>query len=301
MSLLQLEEGHLTNLSRGQPGVSVPPPPPSNEPDLVVQSPSVDDSTLIPGQFFLFSATVHNQGGAQAAATRLHVYRSTDPTVTRADTRVNSAQVRTIPASGTTDSAISLTAPSAAGAYYYGACVDAVSGESNTENNCSTAVQVAVQAAVSYWGAIATGWVSQRCGPYAWYGRWNRPDRATAISIALSACQADGLVGCMVRVSFDQCGALAIGGTTSDCDLFGGSGTSRATAERSALESCGARYGNCRTPVGSSSGNRASYCNTGAGARASADGELQSGNDVSDSPLEFSNAESNLRAIPAPP
>ena len=93
MSLLELPEGHLTNLSRGQPGVSVPPPPPSNEPDLVVQSPSVDDSTLIPGQFFLFSATVHNQGGAQAAATRLHVYRSTDATVTRADTRVNSADV----------------------------------------------------------------------------------------------------------------------------------------------------------------------------------------------------------------
>ena len=37
-----------------------------------------------------------------------------------------------------------LTAPSAAGTYYYGACVDAVAGESDTANNCSTSVQLDV-------------------------------------------------------------------------------------------------------------------------------------------------------------
>ena len=36
-----------------------------------------------------------------------------------------------------------LTAP-AAGTYYYGACVDAVAGESDTANNCSASVQVDV-------------------------------------------------------------------------------------------------------------------------------------------------------------
>ena len=40
--------------------------------------------------------------------------------------------------------AISLTAPSTAGTYYYGACVDAVTDESNTANNCATGVQVTV-------------------------------------------------------------------------------------------------------------------------------------------------------------
>ena len=30
------------------------------------------------------------------------------------------------------------------GTYYYGACVDAVNGESNTGNNCSDAVEVTV-------------------------------------------------------------------------------------------------------------------------------------------------------------
>ena len=247
MSLLELQEGHLTNLSRGQPGVSVPPPPRSNEPDLVVQSPSVDDSTLSPGQFFLFSATVRNQGSAQAAATRLHVYRSTDATISRSDTRVNSAEVSAIPASGTTDSGITLTAPSAVGAYYYGACVDAVSGETNTENNCSTAVPVAVQSPTNYWGAIATGWNGVSCssGLYV-YGRTSGRDRNAVNSAALSDCRSAGRFECTVRVSFERCGALAVGGTTVGCGLYGGSGLTRSAAEQNALSQCGARYGNCR-------------------------------------------------------
>ena len=41
---------------------------------------------------------------------------------------------------------MSPTAPSAAGTYYYGACVDAVTDESDTTNNCSSSVQVTVTA-----------------------------------------------------------------------------------------------------------------------------------------------------------
>ena len=41
---------------------------------------------------------------------------------------------------------IRLTAPSTVGTYYYGACVDAVPGESDTANNCSSAVPVTVSA-----------------------------------------------------------------------------------------------------------------------------------------------------------
>ena len=37
-----------------------------------------------------------------------------------------------------------LTAPSTVGTYYYGACVEQVSGESNTGNNCSDAETVTV-------------------------------------------------------------------------------------------------------------------------------------------------------------
>ena len=42
------------------------------------------------------------------------------------------------------DVSIHLDAPSDPGTYYYGACVDEVRGESNTDNNCSKAVRVVV-------------------------------------------------------------------------------------------------------------------------------------------------------------
>ena len=44
----------------------------------------------------------------------------------------------------TGDESITLTAPSTAGTYYYGACVDSETGESDTTNNCSAAVTVTV-------------------------------------------------------------------------------------------------------------------------------------------------------------
>ena len=47
--------------------------------------------------------------------------------------------------STTESESISLTAPSTPGTYYYGACVDSVSGESNTANNCSSGKEAIVQ------------------------------------------------------------------------------------------------------------------------------------------------------------
>ena len=50
-------------------------------------------------------------------------------------------------ASASGDESVSLTAPDMPGTYYYGACVDALSNESDTTNNCSPAVTVTVGAA----------------------------------------------------------------------------------------------------------------------------------------------------------
>ena len=47
---------------------------------------------------------------------------------------------------GTNAQSIGLTAPSDAGTYYYGACVDSVTGESVTNNNCSSGLKVIVVA-----------------------------------------------------------------------------------------------------------------------------------------------------------
>ena len=116
----------------------------SGSPDLVVQSPSVSDATPEPGASVTFSATLRNQGAGESAATTLRYYRSTDATISTADTEVGTDAVSGLAASGTSDESIDLTTPSAAGTYYFGACVDLVSGESNTGNNCSGALRVTV-------------------------------------------------------------------------------------------------------------------------------------------------------------
>ena len=116
-------------------------------PDLVVQSPAVSNSSPDAGTAFTFSATVRNQGTTQSPSTTLRFYRSTDATVSTSDTEVGSNAVGALAAAGTGAESIDLTAPSSAGTYYYGACVESVSGESDSQNNCSSAVAVTVAAA----------------------------------------------------------------------------------------------------------------------------------------------------------
>ena len=116
----------------------------TGSPDLIVESPSVNDSTLTTGQSFTLQATVRNQGSGQAAATTLRYYQSVDAIISSSDTRVGSNAVGSLNASSRSIESISLNAPSSGGTYYYGACVSSVSGESNTNNNCSRAVRVTV-------------------------------------------------------------------------------------------------------------------------------------------------------------
>ena len=121
----------------------------SNSPDLIVDSPSVSDSTLTSGQAFTLSATVRNQGTGSSASTTLRYYRSSNSTISTSDTEVGTDSVDGLSASGTSAESISLNAPSNAGTYYYGACVTSVSGESDTNNNCSSAVRVTVSQTTS--------------------------------------------------------------------------------------------------------------------------------------------------------
>jgi hypothetical protein len=113
-------------------------------PDLVVQSPTVSDSSPGEGASFTLRATVRNRGSGASAPSRLVYYRSADSTISTSDTQVGTDQVGGLAASGTSNESIDLTAPSSAGTYYYGACVDPVSGESDTGNNCSGAAVVTV-------------------------------------------------------------------------------------------------------------------------------------------------------------
>ena len=120
--------------------------PPRGNPDLIVQSPTVTSSRVATGASFTLGATVRNQGNGASAATTLRYYRSTDATVSTSDALVGTDAVSGLAASGSSSQSIGLTAPSTPGTYHYGACVDAVSGESNSGNNCSAAVGVTVAA-----------------------------------------------------------------------------------------------------------------------------------------------------------
>ena len=114
--------------------------------DLVVLGPNVSKSSLETGVPFWFIATVVNDGYGRSAATMVRYYRSTDATITPSDTEEGMDPVAPKGRHQGYGATIRLTAPSTAGTYYYGACVDAVPGESDTANNCSSAVPVTVSA-----------------------------------------------------------------------------------------------------------------------------------------------------------
>ena len=107
-------------------------------PDFIV-SMSPGPSIVAISTTITLRATVGNTGGSSASTT-LRWYRSTDRTITTADTLVGSNVLSSLRAGGRSTETISITAPSATNTYYYGACVDLVTNERYTNNNCSSAV-----------------------------------------------------------------------------------------------------------------------------------------------------------------
>ena len=114
-------------------------------PDLRIGSASVSDSEAAPGAIFTLSVMVSNDGEAASSPTTLRYYLSVDTTVSGSDTEVGTDAVEALAGGASSNESDSLTAPSTPGTYYYGVCVDAVSGESETTNNCSSAVSVEVK------------------------------------------------------------------------------------------------------------------------------------------------------------
>ena len=135
------EETNTANNCSAAAAVTVREPP--RRPDLAVAA-TPSDAALDPGESFTLSATVRNRGGADARATTLRYYRSTDATITTSDTEEGTDAVDELVASGSSAESIALTAPPTSGTYYYGACVDAVPDEHDTTNNCSAGRPVTV-------------------------------------------------------------------------------------------------------------------------------------------------------------
>ena len=181
----------------GDQMLSVPPSPnvPESQghPDLVVASASVSDSGSATGAQFTLSATVRNDGDGASGATTLRYYRSTDATITTSDTAVGTGAVVGLAASGSGSESVDLTAPASPGTYYYGACVDAVAGESDTTNNCSSSVSVTVDdEAASAPSALS---ISIELSP----GHQVPPNTAITATITLSNLDVAGYSSVMFR------------------------------------------------------------------------------------------------------
>ncbi|MXX36056.1 MAG: hypothetical protein F4107_13475 [Gemmatimonadetes bacterium] len=117
-----------------------------SRPDLVVTSAMASVNPVAPSTAFALTAVVLNRGtGTPSAPTRLHYYRSPDAAISTADMEIGDSAVGALAASGSATRSFTATSPAAAGTYYYGACVDAVSGETDDTNNCSAAVAVRVR------------------------------------------------------------------------------------------------------------------------------------------------------------
>ena len=143
---LQFDGAIFTTLPPVVLNVQEPERPGQGNPDLTVYEVSVTTSLFgaLPGALIHISATVLNSGDGDAAATTLRYYRSSDATITTSDTQEGTSTVAALSDSGSSAQSVDLPAPSTPGTYYYGACVDAVPGESDATNNCSGSVKVTV-------------------------------------------------------------------------------------------------------------------------------------------------------------
>jgi len=137
----------------------------TGRPDLVVGV-SPDSAASAPGGSFEYTVEVRNRGAAASVATTLGSFLSADSVVTTSDDPVG--PVARVPALGPGESVTgtaSMTVSRSASpgtVLWVGECVGAVEGESDTGNNCSSAIKVTVLATGGYRATMPT--VAQRPG-----------------------------------------------------------------------------------------------------------------------------------------
>ena len=128
------------------PPESMPESPPAGGggADLLITEIMVSDRNPAAGGSIVLSVIVGNDGTAAAPATRVRFLRSADEEITTVDSEVGTVELAPIAVAGRAAGSVEVSVPESGGTSYYGACVEAVSGESDTGNNCSASVAVVV-------------------------------------------------------------------------------------------------------------------------------------------------------------
>ena len=109
-------------------------------PDLALTSFTATSVRIVSGDSITLTGTVQNNTAILTAAT-LNIYRSSDNTISIADTLLTSIPLGNVSGDASLDFAREITGHSA-GTLYYGACLIPVSGETRTDNNCSRGVAI---------------------------------------------------------------------------------------------------------------------------------------------------------------
>ena len=116
---------------------------PSDRPDLVVDAFATDDLRPDAGTAFALHVTVRNIGHRRSAPTTVRYYRSRDTTIPRNDDEVGQGAVTALEVGEASDQSATVTAPSRAGFYYYGGCIDRLPDE-YVQRNCSEVWEITV-------------------------------------------------------------------------------------------------------------------------------------------------------------
>ncbi len=155
-------------------------------------------------QSLTLRVTVRNQGSEPSDPTTLRYYRSTDSTITSEDIEVGTDRVASLTALGSSAESVLTHAPSTPGAYYYGACVDPASGESDATDNCSAATA----ATVSEFDIESLPWVNDGITGDEWEAMEHvralaQVDRPMSQRVAGSQWLSDGISEDELRVLAD--------------------------------------------------------------------------------------------------
>ena len=135
-------EGNTRNNCSRSVTVRVTEPP---KPDLVVSSIAAVPNTVSADESFELTATIRNQGSGRAGRTTLRFYLSTESRISTWKDEVGAESWRSVSSGNAKTAAITLEA-STAGTFHYGACVDELSDETTTANNCSDLGTITVEA-----------------------------------------------------------------------------------------------------------------------------------------------------------
>ncbi len=114
-------------------------------PDLEFTNVTPTSVTGTPGGTVEADFTLRNTGNAAAPATTIRLYQSPNSSISTSDDEIGSNSTAGLaPGQSRTITGTVRLSSQASGTFYFGICIDAVSGESDTGNNCSIGVRVTV-------------------------------------------------------------------------------------------------------------------------------------------------------------